>query len=115
MNVTITGRHMELSSDLKETARTTAEQLTKFFDKIDYVNIVFDKEHKQVSTKFVLSTVKGITIVGKSEDYDPFKSLDQASDKVVRQLKKLKGKLNQKQPRDLTDEEIQGISEEIQQ
>lgn len=104
---------MELTPDLKSTAQSTAEQLTKYFQKIDYANVVFEKEHNQVSTKFVLSTIRGITIVGKAEDYDPFKSLDQAADKVIRQLKKLKDQLKDQRPEDLSEQEIEGLSKEV--
>lgn len=104
MNVNITGRHMDLSDDLKSSARSLCDQLSRYFDQINYANVVFDRENKRVKTEVIVSTIRGITLVGKAEDFDAFKSLDQAGDKIIRQLKKLKAKLNEK--RDRSEENV---------
>lgn len=95
MNISITGRHMELSDGLKAAALAEADRLPRYFDRISHVEIVFDKDHNQICTEIITSTVKGKTIVGKSEDYDSYKSLKKAAHKVSRQLKKFNDQLNE--------------------
>lgn len=99
VNVNITGKQMDLTEDLKSSVHSMVERLPRYFDRINYVDVVFDSESNQVQAEVIVSTVRGITLVGKSTDYDAFKSLDEASDKIIRQLKKLNDKLNEKRDR----------------
>lgn len=95
MNISITGRHMDLSDGLQAAARTEADRFPRYFNRIRHAEFVFEEDHNQVSAEIITSTVKGKTTGGTSEDHDAFTSLNEAASKVVRQLKRLNETLNQ--------------------
>ncbi len=95
MNVSITGRHMDLSDGLKSAAQAEADRFPRYFNRISHVEFVFEEEHNQVSTEIITSTVKGKKIVASSEDYDSYTSLKKAASKVARQLKQFNEQLHE--------------------
>lgn len=91
MNTKVTFRHTKGNHpDLNEMALQTAETFSKYNDSIISTNVEFINEVNKI-VQFQVN-VKDSTIVAKHESDDFHKSLHEASDKVVRQLKKWKTK-----------------------
>lgn len=91
MNTTVTFRHTKGNHpDLNDLAYETAESFTKYNDNIISTNVEFINEANKI-VQFQVH-VKDSTLVAKHESDDFHKSLNEASDKIVRQLRKWKTK-----------------------
>lgn len=92
MKTQVTFRHVSgHHPNLQEMAIQEAEQFKKYHDGIISTHVEFINE----SDKVVLFTVhlQGATLVAKEESDDFKKSLSSAADKIVRQIQKLKTKV----------------------
>jgi putative sigma-54 modulation protein len=92
MQTNVTFRHLKSNPQLQDAAVVAAEKFERFFDGISSTDIVFKNE----SDKIVEFTVRvnGNTLNAKEKSEDFGKSLNLASDKMVRQLRKWKTKIN---------------------
>lgn len=92
MKTQVTFRHVNgTHPNLHDAAIQEAEQFKKYHDGIISTHVEFINE----SQKTVLFTVhlQGATLVGKDESDDFKKSLSAAADKIIRQIQKLKTKV----------------------
>jgi ribosomal subunit interface protein len=92
MQTQITFRHLNTRSDLQEAAIDTASKFERFHDGITSTNVEFI--HDNASIVEFRVNVSGSTLIAR-EQADSFnKSLTSASEKMIRQLKKLKTKMS---------------------
>jgi putative sigma-54 modulation protein len=94
----ITSRHFKAHDTLNEYAENAIEQLSHYFDGIIRADMTFSYEKSRKSTKIaeLRVSVYGTVLVGLGKTDDFFKSVDEAVDKVLAQLKKYKSKLKEK-------------------
>ena len=110
MNIIISTRHTSIPQQTKEYAEQKAEKLGKYY-KLGKLEVILDKEAENYCAEFVVSPAKGGTkIVGTAEGAaDWFAAIDQASDKVERQVRKVKEKVKshrvRKHPAEATEVE----------
>jgi ribosomal subunit interface protein len=92
MQTNVTFRHLKSNPQLQDAAVGAAEKFERFFEGISSTDIVF----KNDTDKIVEFTVRvnGNTLIAKDGSEDFSKSLNLASDKMVRQLRKWKTKIN---------------------
>lgn len=92
MSTKVTFRHMKTDEALHDAAIYAAEKFEKFTDLITSIDVIFTNENSK-EVEFTLR-VNGNVIVAKESSDDFHKSLNEAEDKVIRQLKKYKEKLS---------------------
>jgi putative sigma-54 modulation protein len=94
MNVQFTARHFKAHDGLKNYAMSQVATLKKYYDGIINGNIVLRFERSKDSVKIAEINLgvygKSIVAIEKSEDF--YKSIDNAVEKLERQLLKYKGK-----------------------
>lgn len=91
MRVSFTARHYKPSKRLKEYATNEVQRLVKFYDAIISCEIILDYQKEiQIAEVNVLVHGQNLTVVEKTEDI--YKSIDNAVEKMGRQLKKYKEK-----------------------
>ncbi len=90
MKKQITFRHMNSSASLQDAAESTIEKINKFNDEITSVDITFNNE--AAKTVDIKVRVNGSTLAAKEESEELHKSLGEAEDKIIRQLRKWKTK-----------------------
>jgi putative sigma-54 modulation protein len=90
MKTQVTFRHLDSNNALQEAAHQSIKKFEKFFDGITSTNVEFINE----ATKQVEFTVQvqGNTLVARDESEDFHKSLNEATDKMIRQIRKWKTK-----------------------
>jgi putative sigma-54 modulation protein len=93
MKTQVTFRHTKSSEELQEVANEEAQRFSKFFDAITNTEIIFTDDNDKIVDISV--RVNGTTLVAKESSDDFVKSLNEASDKIIRQLKKWKTKHSQ--------------------
>lgn len=101
MQTRITARHYPLNDGLKEFAQERIGNLVKFFDNIIDAHMILDQERHNVVAELSLK-VYGAQLASKAKSTDMRASIDQAVDKMEKQLKKYKTKLKQKDQLKLT-------------
>lgn len=104
MKVSFTFRHMSYSEALATYGEEQVRKLFKFEMKPSWAEIIVNaqKHHlKQIEVKVV---GKDMRFVAKAEGYDVYQVLDEAIDKIARQMYKRKSKVQQHKHPELTKE-----------
>lgn len=96
MQVSITGRHVELTDPLKAYVNDKLGHLKHSFDHVVDVHVVLGVEkHRQRCE--VNMAANGINIHAKDETDDMYAAIDSVIDKINRQLKRYRAKLQRHQ------------------
>lgn len=99
MQISITGRHMELTEQHKEyVEKKLRRHLKPFFDTIMDVHVILEKEkHRERAEITILAN--GVTMHGEEETGDFFSSIDLVVEKMEQQIKKHRARLKAKRSR----------------
>jgi len=92
MQVSITGRHVELTDAMKDYVNDKLQHLKHSFDHVVDVHVVLSVEKFRQRSE-VSMQVSGINIHGSHETDDMYASIDGVMDKLNRQLKRYRAKL----------------------
>lgn len=99
MLFTVTGRHIEVTESMKDYAEQKAQKLTRFFDRINEVELVTEDEAGKFRVEMMVRTDHRDTFVGRVDADDYYEAVDLVIDKLERQVTKHKEKLrNRKHP-----------------
>lgn len=98
----VTARHFDLTPEIKAKAEEEMEGLTRFFDRIISAEYVLDAERHRRSAELRVK-VHAHMLSAKAETGDMITAITGASDKIIVQLKKFKGKLKEKDPSEITE------------
>lgn len=90
MQTQVTFRHLKSNPELQNAAKEAVSKFEKYFDNINHTDVIFSEDNVCIVEIFV--QVHGSTLIAKESSEDYIKSLNEATDKMVRQLKKLKEK-----------------------
>jgi len=102
MQKTITARHFDLTSELREKAEVEMDGLTRYFDNIVSAELILDMErHRRIAELKVKVYKEVLTATGETDDM--YNAINMAVDKVKKQLKRYKGKLKGKKPEQIAD------------
>ncbi len=101
MNTKVTARHFELTPEIKALAEENFDALLKYFDNIISCHLILDVEkHRKMAELQVM--VFGQTLRSTGETDDMYVSIESAFDKARAQLKKYKGKLKHRNPKEIS-------------
>lgn len=96
MQVSITGRHVELTEPLKAYVHDKLQHLKHSFDHVVDVHVVLSVEKFRQRCEITMQA-SGINIHGSHETEDMYASIDGVVDKLNRQLKRYRAKLRRHQ------------------
>lgn len=103
MNITITGRHMEMTDALKAYIENALGKIEAHFDKVIDANVVLDVEkHRHIAE--VNLHANGMRIHGKEASSDMYASVDAVMDKLSKQIRRFRDRINRHQPRRAREE-----------
>ena len=98
MNITISGRHMDVTEGLRDHIDGGLGKVRDHFDKVIDVNVILDIErHRQIAE--INLHANGLHINAKETTDDMYASFDSALNKIDRQVLKHKARINRHQPR----------------
>lgn len=92
MNVTVNGRHMEVTDALKSYAVEKVAKVGRYLPESSEAQITLDVEKFRHKAE-VLIKANGILIQASEETEEMYKSIDKVMDKLDRQVKKYKERL----------------------
>ena len=97
------GRNIEISDKLKEISETKLERLSKFFSPDTKVYVTYRAENRNTVVAEITIPVQGSSpIRAEVKDTDKYAALDQAMDKLERQIVKYRKKLQARAKQDKT-------------
>ncbi len=92
MNITVTGRHLEITDALREYVTEKVERISGHYDKINKVNVILSVEKFNQKAEATLH-VTGNDIHADSVKEDMYAAIDDMTDKLDRQVRHYKRKL----------------------
>ena len=86
MIVTVSSRHMELSPALKTHAEQKAPKLTKYYDRIQEIEVIFDTGKDRMGCEVIVNAEHKNMFVARHEAADAYAAVDGCLEKLERQL-----------------------------
>lgn len=108
MKIVIEGHNYQVSDAAKEYATEAVEKLEKFFSPIIETHVIL-KEEKGAFKADLVVRVSGQTLKSSDQNAKLFKAIDDAADKMVRQLQKLHDKRREHRPTVPSDNPEAGV------
>ena len=94
MQITITGRHIEVTDAMREYASEKVAKLPRYFDRIQSIAVIADKHDSHAYEVEIIVTVEHADpFIGTQAHNDLYACIDDAVDKLERQLTDHKEKL----------------------
>lgn len=91
MNIRITGKHLEISPEIKNFIEESIKHIEKFEHNVIDCNVVIELNSKRYKVEIDVD-VKKHRFVSSDESFDLMTSIDKAIDKMKTQLKKFEEK-----------------------
>lgn len=110
MELRITGRHLDLTPEIKNYAESAVASLDRFFDRIIDTHLILEVEKHRQRAELTVN-VQGHQLVSHAETDDLYVSIDDVIDKMQRQLKKYNAKI--KDYRGMTEDEKKEIAAKL--
>ena len=92
MQMTVTGRHFEVTDALRQHIDTKIQKIERFLDGITDVHVVLSVEKHRHSAEMTLLQANGTTLRSLEETHDMYESVDRVIDKIEKQARKLNKK-----------------------
>lgn len=89
MLISCTGRHVEVTPDVREYAEKKMAKMPRYYDRIQAIEVVLDHESDNFSVE-VIASADGQPFVAREVGPDTFALIDLVADKLERQLVKHK-------------------------
>jgi putative sigma-54 modulation protein len=114
MPIRITARHFDLTDDLKNFVEHEIEKLGRYFNHIIDTHLILDAEKSRMTAELKVK-VYGTILTSKVRSFDMYKSVEEVIDKMGGQLKRYKGRLQDKKAKraqkvSLTQKRTEGSS-----
>lgn len=93
MQISITGRHMDITDPIREHAHERLERALSEFPRVQSVHLILDIEKYRHSAEVVIHAAKNVRVAAKEESGDMYASMDGAIDKAQKQLRRLRDKI----------------------
>ena len=93
LRIDYTDRHEQHPASVKDYALEKAGKLARFFDGVNHIEIVLDRENDQHSTEMIVSASHNLRFVGHAAEDSIMASIDTVIDKIERQVVKAKERL----------------------
>ena len=93
MQVTIASRHMDVSPALRTYAEEKANRLTKYYDRIQEIEVIFDAKKDSIGVEFIVNAEHKNMFLAHHADGDAYACVDACFDKLERQLSDHKKKV----------------------
>jgi putative sigma-54 modulation protein len=112
MQVSISGRHMEVTEALKDHIGGRLDKVTGHFDRVIDAEVVLSVEKHRHIAEITLHA-NGVRIHGKEASEDMYQSIDTVVDKIDRQILKFKDRNHRHHHRRGKPENLHEIDEQI--
>ncbi len=92
MNIQVTGRHVEVTDEVRDYVHAKAGKLPRFYDRIHEIEVVLDHQSEQFTAEMIVRAGRKHTFVAHETGPDTFALIDLVTEKIERQLTRHKEK-----------------------
>ena len=92
MQIVVTGRHVEVTDDVREYVQSKASKLPRYYDRVQSIEVILDHESEQFRAEMIVHADGKQPFVASELGPDSFALIDLLVDKMERQLTKHKEK-----------------------
>lgn len=92
MEIRLTGRHVEVSGELRTYIEEKVGKLDRFYDRVHEVEVILDHASEQHTAEFIVRAGHKQTFIARETGPDVMALIDVLIDKIERQLNKHKEK-----------------------
>ena len=93
MSIEVTARHMKARGSVQEYARSRAEEICSNFPRVEHVHVILDIEKRNHVAHAVVQAKNHIRVEAAETSENLRMAIDGAVDKVEKQLRKLRDKI----------------------
>jgi putative sigma-54 modulation protein len=93
MQIKFSSKHMQLTPAIEDYAMRKVEKLSRFFDRIQQIEVVIDKAKNGFKVEVITDVERHEPFVATSDATDLYACIDATVDRAVRQLKDHKSRL----------------------
>lgn len=94
MRIEVTGKQLDLTDAIRDHAEQKAEKLPRYFNGVQEIDFVLEQlKHEEFQAEIQVDVVKHDTFVARARGTDIYGCIDQAVEKMTRQLRDFKEKL----------------------
>ncbi|MGD0139426.1 MAG: ribosome-associated translation inhibitor RaiA [Tepidisphaeraceae bacterium] len=86
MLVTISSRHMDVSAPLKAYAEQKASKLTRYYDRIQDIEVIFDNARNAMRVEIIVGAERRKRFIAHDSNSDAYACIDTCVGKLERQL-----------------------------
>lgn len=90
MQIIVSGRHQDVTDELKSHVGQKLEKLTRYYDRVESIEAVLDREGEVPIVEAIVNAEHGTRFVARESGVDLYAALDLVMDKLARQLTKHK-------------------------
>lgn len=97
MEITITGRHLDVTPAIRDYAQKKADKLLKYYDRVQAIDVVIYKaehHHHGVEMKVIVDRTE--PFISKTQGLDLYACIDEVEEKIERQLRDHKTRVRQR-------------------
>ena len=99
MQVTVSGRHMNVGDDVRSYCTEKTERLTRYYDRIQSIEVILDGHAGTHEVELIVRCEGSPPFVATEQREDVYAAIDLLMDKMERQLTRHKERLrNRKHP-----------------
>jgi putative sigma-54 modulation protein len=100
MNISISGRHMDVTDAIRSHVESGLQRVRRHFDRVIDVDVILSAEKKRHrQTAEVNLSANGLRVNAKESSGDLYASIDSAISKIERQVSKHRDRIKRHQPR----------------
>ena len=92
MQISVTGRHVEITEAVKDFARDKVSRLSRFFDRIQAIDVVMDHDSGNFSVEIIVHVDRADPFIAQQSGPHALALIDELTDKLGRQLRRHKEK-----------------------
>lgn len=97
MDITIAGRHLDVTPAIRDYAQKKADKLLKYYDRIQAIDVVVYKaEHRHTGVELKVIVDSAEPFISKAQGPDLYACIDEVEEKIERQLRDHKTKVRQR-------------------
>jgi putative sigma-54 modulation protein len=93
MQVKITGRHVEVTENIKQHIHDKLDQCLSVFPRVESVHVILDLEKREHVAEVVIQAANHIRLTAKEKSENMYDSIDRAVEHAERQLRKQRDKV----------------------
>jgi len=97
MQITITARHLKLTTAINEYVQKKLDKAKRFLDHLIWAQVVLDVSKQRHSAEVIIHAA-GHTFTAKEESADLYAAIDLASDNIDEQLRRYKERHRERRP-----------------